>query len=616
MYGIRHIFTSQKANSSPPFSLRIVVFIISMLLFSLIGIKSALAQTSIDPSNSQSFELRVATLEQQYDAQIIRILSNYFDRKKFFVDVNINAELVDEAIGTTSNQVVTNSEPRQNLFMPGLPFLPEDNLRQPGNLSLEPDVVVNQNTIKTLRLVDMSVNIYADTSLTAEQLELMRFITGIAIKVNVERGDVINISQLGIPDYTERPEPITATTITPQPTLPDYTSFFTYVPALALMLLFGLTLIFNRLMNKPQPQIPIREFREAFKNEYLPPATSAIEPLLSDLEEPEVLESTESISKDEIVEAFFTKPEEIATIFKYWLSEEEDGATKAAEVIIAADKHLLRTIKKELHPEDFETVSDSVLEIQELSISRKKEILGEFGEMLQHGAKHTISERKRNKFSLFKFLDHISDHHILTLLETEDSLSGAFILQYLPEDTAAEFIEKLDKDIAAKIMLHMASLNNLTNDQQQKISSELFDKAMDLVEAERSEQYGAEHLYPILERLPVHEQQRYIDELKATGSIVGAILEKQFITIEKLPELSDEIIKKAVRTLNTQTLLDAILGLDDVIVEKILSARPKREQRLLRMEIDELQGTSNKQTEYAKAMLMNSIRKNANDSGT
>lgn len=61
----------------------------------------------------------------------------------------------------------------------------------------------------------MTVNIYADTSLAAEQLELMRFITGIAIKINEARGDEIFISQLAIPDYTQKPEQVTATTITP-----------------------------------------------------------------------------------------------------------------------------------------------------------------------------------------------------------------------------------------------------------------------------------------------------------------------------------------------------------------------------------------------------------------
>lgn len=571
------------------------------------------AQTAFDASSSQSLDLRVANLEQQYDSQIIQILSNYFNRKKFFIDVSINAELVDETVGTTSNQVIESGQQEQNLFMPGLPFLPEQNLRQPANRNREPETIINENTIKTLRIVNMSVNIYADTSVTTAQLELMRFITGIAVKINENRGDEITISQLAIPDYTEAPEPVTATTVTQQPALPDYNSIYTYIPALALMLLFGLTLLFNRLMNKPQPQVPMRDFREAFKNDMALQQQAANPFSNSDVPNNESDTTTEDLTSEDIVNAFFTKPEEIATIFRYWLSEEENGAKKAAEYLVAVDKHLLRTLKKELHPEDYDSLSDAVLEQEIIAPERRAEIVEEFARMLQQGAKQTITEKKRGKFSLFKFLDHISDKHILTLLETEDSISGAFILQYIPDDKAALLLEKLDKEIAAKIMLHMASLNNLTNDQQQKISSELFDKAMDLVEAERSEQYGAEHLYPILERLPVHEQQRYIDELKATGSIVGAILEKQFITIERLPELSDEVIKKAVRTLNTETLLDAIVGLPPQVVDRILSARPTREQRLLRMELDELQGTSGRQTEYAKALLMNSIRKNAND---
>ncbi|MCR9131775.1 MAG: hypothetical protein NXI08_04345 [bacterium] len=571
------------------------------------------AQTAFDPYSSQSLELRVANLEQQYDSQIIQILSNYFNRKKFFIDVNINAELIDQTIGTTSNQVVESSQQEQNLFMPGLPFLPEQNLRQPANRNRQPETIVNENTIKTLRIVNMSVNIYADTSVTTAQLELMRFITGIAVKINEARGDEITISQLAIPDYTEAPEPVTATTVVQQPAAPDYNSIYTYIPALALMLLFGLTLLFNKLMNKPQPQIPLRDYRDTLKNDMATQQQSAQPFSSTEQVKGDIEQSDEDMTTEDIVNAFFTKPEEIATIFRYWLSEEENGAKKAAEYLVAVDKHLLRTLKKELHPEDYDSLSDALLELEELAPERRAEIVEEFARMLQQGAKQTVSEKKRSKFSLFKFLDHISDKHILTLLETEDSLSGAFILQYIPDDKAALLIEKLDKEIAAKIMLHMASLNNLTNEQQQKISSELFDKAMDLVEAERSEQYGAEHLYPILERLPVHEQQRYIDELKATGSIVGAILEKQFITIDRLPELSDEIIKKAVRTLNTETLLDAIVGLPPQVVDRILSARPTREQRLLRMELEELQGTSGRQTEYAKALLMNSIRKNAND---
>lgn len=301
----------------------------------------------------------------------------------------------------------------------------------------------------------------------------------------------------------------------------------------------------------------------------------------------------------------------MATIFRYWLSEENNGAVKAARVIIATDKHLLRTLKRELHPEDYELISDQLNEIIPMSIDQRNELIIEFGSMLHKGSKQSISERKRNKFSLFKFLDHIPERHVLTLLETEDTLSGAFILNYIPEETAASLLKQLNKEIAANIMLKIASLNSLTNDQQQSISSNQFDKAMDLVEAEKSEQYGAEHLYPILEKIPVFDQKQYIDELRATGSVIGAILNKNFITIDMLVNLDTEIIKQSVSSFNTETLLDAIVGLDDDVIEKIISTRPKREQRLLKMELNELKDLSISETEYAKSQLMNAIRKNA-----
>lgn len=573
----------------------------------VLGIGNVQSQPTIAASNPQSLDLQVTNLEQQYDAHIIQILSNYFDRKKFFVDVNISAEMVDEPFAISQNQVIKDNS-RQNLFMPGLPFLPEENLKQPSDLTTTSEKTINQNTVKALRLVKINVNIYADTSLKANELELMRFITRVAIKMNEERGDEISISQLAIPDYSQRPEPITAATISPSSTPSSlYDSLFTYIPGIVLMMLFGLTILFSRLINKqPQVEPNTRQRRSALKEA----PSFDIESIPPSPQQEKATTPTVPYSTDEIISAFFKRPEEIAAIFRFWLGEVHNGAQKAAKVIVAVDKQLLRTLKGALHPEDFETLSDAVQEIGELSYEERSAIIAEFDEILRVGARETISTQKREYFSLFKFLDHISEKHILTLLETEPPLSGAFILQYLPDEIAAEYIEKLDKDTAAQIMLNMASLSNMSREEQQQISSELFDKAMDLVESERSEQYGAEYLYPILERLPVSEQKQYIEELKATGSIVGAILEKKFITIDKIPELSDDVIQRSVKPLNTETLLDAIVGLDTAIVDKILAARPKREQKLLRLELENMSNSSLQKTEYAKVLLMNYIRKN------
>ena len=570
----------------------------------------AFSQAISSTDKAHSLELRVANLEQQYDSQLMHILSNYFDRRKFFVDVNITGEIVEETNSTVQDQVAP-KQPQQNLFMPGLPLLPEENRKIPSSLSAEPEQVISYNTVKTLRLVSMSVNIYADTSFKAKQLELMRFITGIAIKTDQQRGDEIFISQLEIPDYSAKPEPITAATLSPQSSIPDLNSLITYAPALALMLLFGLTILFNHIVNKPPSQISIKELRDTIKNDYASKLLVDQRPNYRPEKEfvPEI--GPNETNNDDIIEAFFNKPEEIASIFRYWISEEENGVNKAVQVMVATDKQLLRTLKYAIHPEDYELISEQLNEPISLTPLQRIEIIDEFGEMLRKGSKESISERIRNKLSLFKFIDHLPERYIIALLESEDSLSGALILHYLPDDSAASLIEKIDKEIAAKILVKVSLLNNLTTEQQRTISNGLFEKAMRLVDQKRSEQFGAEHLYPILEKIPIFEQKRYIDELKATGSIVGAILYSKFITIDMLAEIDKDIIKRAVSSFNTETLLDAVIGLNEYVVEKILSTRPKREQRLLRMELNELKDVDISKTEYAKSRLMKLIRLNA-----
>ncbi|HBZ37988.1 MAG TPA: hypothetical protein DEO59_05760, partial [Balneola sp.] len=93
----------------------------TLLLLLFLCVSSAVSIAQPTSVASQSGELQIASLEQAYDSQVILILSNHFDRKKFFVDVNINAEFVEETFQTPGTQPVTR---RQQSFLPGLPFLP------------------------------------------------------------------------------------------------------------------------------------------------------------------------------------------------------------------------------------------------------------------------------------------------------------------------------------------------------------------------------------------------------------------------------------------------------------------------------------------------------------
>lgn len=576
---------------------------IFFLVFIFGSLNSTNAQTS-NASNSQSLELKISSLEQNYDAQVYLLLANYFDRKKFFVDVSINAEFVDETVETTQNQVVRNRP--ETISMPGLPFVPQENLRGNTGLGELTETVVNQNTIRTLQLNNITVSIYADTSFTAQEIQFMSLLTGIAAKTDPTRGDEINISQISIPKFgTVDPIPIVQTEDQEQQSI--LASFRQYIPGFVLMFLFGAIMFLSKYFGKSDDGKPSQlQQRESIKHDIS----------ISDFGRPmeQMVVSAEgrdiSLEIDELIENFFSKSQEIALLFEYWIDEnKEEGALKAAEVLASVDKHLLRAIKNDLQPENLEIIQDSLDSLSPMLSERKSSVIRNFNNVLRSGNKNALGSKKNGHITLFKFLDHISESQIVELLKDEGYQTGALIIDYLSDDKGAKVLDQLDKNRSANIMLKMASISSIPYQLQSEISSKLFDKAMDLKDVEKAERLGAENILPVLDKLPLNEQQAYIDQLKATNAVLGEVVQRQFITINQVVTLTDDIIKEALDGIDTSTLLDAVSGLDKKLVDKILSVRPKREQRLIRLELDELNGASRKDTNEAKSEIMIRIRK-------
>ncbi len=553
-------------------------------------------------SNSQSLELKISSLEQSYDSQVYLLLSNYFDRKKFFVDVNINAEFVDETVESTQNQVIQNRP--DNLMMPGLPFLPQENIRA-NTGAQSPQTVVNQSTIRTLRLVNINISIYADTSFSVQEIQFMSLLTGIAAKTNDARGDEVTIAQIPIPTVgTVDPIPIIQAPSEPVSIL---ASFRSYIPGFVLLMLFGAIMFLSRIFNKPEDQVSSLQQRESIKHDIS----------ISDFGRPmeQVLVNSSdagrdiSIEIDELINSFFNKSQEIALLFEYWLDEnKEEGAFKAAEIIACVDKQLLRAIKNDLQPENLELITTALEDLAPMMSERKSSVIRSFNSILRTGNKTSLTSKKNGHINLFKFLDHISDAQIVDLLNDEGYQTGALIVDYLPDEKAARVLDRIDKVRSANIMFKMTTISSIPYQLQSEISSKLFDKAMDLKDKEKEQQLGAENILPLLDKLPLSEQQAYIDQLKATNSVVGEVVQRQFITINQVLTLTDDIIKEAIQDIDTSTLLDALLGLDQKLVDKFLSVRPKREQRLIRLELDELKDKPQKDTNEAKSEIMKRIR--------
>lgn len=611
MINRNNIFPSNRVSS-----ISFIYLFFSFIFFQMISFNgSVFAQNNDDSQASQSVELEIASLEQSYDTQVSQMLSNHFDRKKFFVDVNIDAVIISESLGTTENQVVQSR--RQNIFLPGLPYLPEENLKESEFLVDNPETIVSQNTYRTLKLNNLTISIYADSSFSDQEIEFMRLIAGIAAKTDASRGDVINISRLIMPDFSKP----TIDTIIPiqEPVTPNgfLQSMNDYWPGIILALIFIVGLMGHSFLARSASPNNFNQNRTDLKKEMhfdgvlntSPtglPFTPSSKPVKKEL-------SPKENEADILVSNFLNNSQETALLFEYWIDRDPTGgAEKAAKVVGAVDRNLIRSLKSEMSPEKYSSIIYALELLPEDSKEEKAEVIQNFNALLKPKEGVKSDSKKYIQLGLFKFLDHISDQHILQLLKSENPETAALIIDYLPEDKGAYLLRYVESKKATSIMLKLSTLHKLSYINQTEISSKLFDRVIELREIEKNERDGIDNILPVLERLPVSEQKDYIDRLKASGSSLGSLIEKQFITIDVIPKLTDEIILDAVEQINTATLMLALVDMNENIVNKILSVRPKREQKLIR---EELQQIEVEESELSKSILMKAIRNSAKQHG-
>lgn len=589
--------------------LTLLFSILTLLLFS--GRLFAQSQESV---SAESAAIKVANLEQAYDSQIYSVLSNYFDRKKFFVDVTIDADVVEESVQTTTSGTTTGSSTNRNIMMPGLPFLPEENLQsstfEPGGTG----TIVNENTIRSLSLNSVRLNIYADTSYNEIDLEFMRFIAGMAAKIDESRGDLITINSLPIPQISSAPSTGPNITVVNQPPAQNQgwlNNLQLFIPGLVLMLLLGLTILVSRYAGRSKKDDPITpaEFREVIKTQNIPPAYAADSTTSTDPGNTDQLKGSGVSHYDDLVNSFFNRTGEIAGIFEYWISSEGwEGAVKSAEVVACVDPQLKRVLKSEMQEEHYKMLDEMLAELSPITLEKRQETVKRFMELLDSDAQQTFKQKKSGNITLFKFLDHVPEEILLLLLRNEEAKVSALILGYLSDEKSASFLDKLGKEKASGIILEMTATHSMSHKDQSEIASEVFEKAMDLVEKQKEQKTKVENIIPILERLPVDAQRDFIEELKQNEPYIGARIEEEFVTIDEIPQINKKILENALKALSTEVLLEALMGTGDNIKSAVLATRPKREQKLIRMELDQQEEDDSADSAGAKAKMMNAIR--------
>lgn len=562
--------------------------------------------TSTSFAQSQSIDIQVSQLEQNYDSHINSILSNYFERESFIVNVTINAEITNEVTGTVRDQIVR--EPRGNITMPGLPYLPDENIRPEQRIQTE--TFTRESTARTLLLLNINVNVFADTSYSDQQIEFVNLLTNIAAKTNPNRGDVVEVTRIPIPGFERNFTPDTL----PESNEPDLVALFNqYMPGLFLLLII-LLFVANRFQGLSGERVSHTQLkkRDDYKND-IHEADQNNSPFqtISIQDHPEPKDSLSEML-DRVMKLFIKSPRDVALLFEYWIDDHpKAGAQKAANVIQTIDKQLLKTLEYDLPNQVYQAIENELITLPPMADTEREEVAEKFLRIFSTHISQNDQNSKYGQLKLFRYLDHMSDDQIDKLLQEEPTVTAAITLDYLPAERAANILENMSSERAAKIMIEITNIPQLSFKEYNTISSQLFSIAIGILKKEKQETEGINNMLPLLQKLPIKDQKRFIEQMNIMGSSVGEAVKSKIIMPEEIPALDELVIKSAIQHIDTQTLLHAVSDFSDEIKESILKYRPHREQKLIRKELERGAPLDSTRITEAELLLMNSIRQKA-----
>ena len=154
----------------------------------------------------------------------------------------------------------------------------------------------------------------------------------------------------------------------------------------------------------------------------------------------------------------------------------------------------------------------------------------------------------------------------------------------------------------------MSSINDLSVAVYKEIASYFSAKAMAMNDMKYVSLDGLKTITGLLDTLPTGEQKKYIDELAGYDLDLARKIKERFITFEEIFEQEDIFLQRALEDVESVTIARALINADETIIEKLVNLRPKREQLLIKSEIDYNKDLALEEIEKARKIILDKLK--------
>jgi len=248
-------------------------------------------------------------------------------------------------------------------------------------------------------------------------------------------------------------------------------------------------------------------------------------------------------------------------------------------------------------------------ELLNIPFTVKKAIVEEFYFKMM-----TLKYRQSNKSKkLFSFIDDLNDEQVYYLISTESSRIIALVIDQLSEERKIKILNRFDGSAKHNIIVEFAELDDIPLEAVVNTALELKKKISFIPGPKEFTRGGAKSIAGILNQMSMDDSEQYLQQIEIDDPELFAKVKKYFLSFDDLLDMPEHVMQTFWRNpeLDTDILAKALKGIEESIIENILSFLPKRKQAMFSPIKDPLSKTD---SEKAKLDILQ-IAKNMGKAG-
>ncbi|WP_040241295.1 flagellar motor switch protein FliG [Chromohalobacter japonicus] len=286
------------------------------------------------------------------------------------------------------------------------------------------------------------------------------------------------------------------------------------------------------------------------------------------------------------------------------------GARRSAILLLSLDEDSAAEVFKYLSNKEVQEISLEMASLSQISHEDMEEALNEFHDEVEQFSAVNLHSSEHIRTVLTKALGSERANSLIEdILETTGSASGidalnlmesttvaelirdehpqiiATIVIHLDRNLAADVLEQLDEKLRNDVVLRIATFSGVQPAALQELT-EVLGSMLDGQNVKRSKMGGVRTAAEILNLMNSSQEELVIDAVRAhNDDLAQRIIDEMFL-FENILDIDDRGIQLILKEVDTNSLVVALKGAQEALVDKITQNMSQRAATLLREDLE------------------------------